>query len=202
MSDELYEELIVQYENATRTVMAQLLNLQHELLESKTIRNPIDSIHSRIKTHESLTDKCIRRGIDSDDIYRIKNEIRDIAGIRIICLYRDDIDRIEEMINQMPGMWVKETKDYVANPKENGYQSKHLIVYVQVSSLTEGQLKVPVEIQIRTLMMQAWSQVEHRSKYKAENPNPDTPEKLREVAELLHRVDDIFVEIRLQDGEG
>lgn len=202
MSDELYEELIVQYENATRTVMAQLLNLQHELLESKTIRNPIDSIHSRIKTYESLTDKCVRRGIDPDDIYRIKNEIRDIAGIRIICLYRDDINRIEEMINQMPGMWVKETKDYVTNPKENGYQSKHLIVYVQVSSLTEGQLKVPVEIQIRTLMMQAWSQVEHRSKYKSKNPNPDTPEKLREVAELLHRVDDIFVDIRRQDGEG
>lgn len=202
MSDELYEELIVQYENATRTVMAQLLNLQHELLESKTIRNPIDSIHSRIKTYESLTDKCVRRGIDPDDIYRIKNEVRDIAGIRIICLYRDDINRIEEMINQMPGMWVKETKDYVTNPKENGYQSKHLIVYVQVSSLTEGQLKVPVEIQIRTLMMQAWSQVEHRSKYKSKNPNPDTPEKLREVAELLHRVDDIFVDIRRQDGEG
>lgn len=202
MSDELYEELIVQYENATRTVMAQLLNLQHELLESKTIRNPIDSIHSRIKTYESLTDKCVRRGIDPDDIYRIKNEIRDIAGIRIICLYRDDINRIEEMINQMPGMWVKETKDYVTNPKENGYQSKHLIIYVQVSSLTEGQLKVPVEIQIRTLMMQAWSQVEHRSKYKSKNPNPDTPEKLREVAELLHRVDDIFVDIRRQDGEG
>lgn len=202
MSKDLYEEMIVQYENATRTVMAQLQNLQHELLESKTVRNPIDSIHSRIKTYESLADKCVRRGIDINDVERVKREIRDIAGIRVICLYRDDIDRIEEMIGKMPGLWIKETKDYVTNPKENGYQSKHLIVYVEVSSLTEGQLKVPVEIQIRTLMMQAWSQVEHRSKYKAKNPNPETPAKLLKVAELLHEVDDIFVEIRLQDGEG
>ncbi len=202
MSKELYKRLIVQYENAMNTVMAQLQNMQHELSESDAIRNPIDSFKPRIKTYESLTDKCIRRGIDPNDIRRIRSEIRDIAGIRVLCVYRDDIDRIEEMIGKMPGLWIKETKDYVTNPKENGYQSKHLIAYVEVSSLTEGQLKVPVEIQIRTLMMQAWSQVEHRSKYKAKNPNPETPAKLLKVAELLHEVDDIFVEIRLQDGEG
>ena len=196
MNEELYRELIVPYENAVRVLATQLENLQHELKESKTIRNPIDSIHSRIKSYDSLMEKCQKRGVDKDDVQAVKNAIKDIAGIRIICLYKDDIARIAKLVGNTPGVSIQESKDYVTSPKENGYQSMHLITFVQIPSIAEGNQMVPVEVQIRTLAMQAWAQVEHRAKYKAKNPDANNAEQLKKVADLLEQVDEFFVRIR------
>ena len=196
MNEELYRELIVPYENAVRVLATQLENLQHELKESKTIRNPIDSIHSRIKSYDSLMEKCQKRGVDKDDVQAVKNAIKDIAGIRIICLYKDDIARIARLVGNTPGVSIQESKDYVTSPKENGYQSMHLITFVQIPSIAEGNQMVPVEVQIRTLAMQAWAQVEHRAKYKAKNPDANNAEQLKKVADLLEQVDEFFVRIR------
>lgn len=196
------QEFVVPYVNAVRVVTAQLENLQYELKLSKTVRNPIDSIHHRIKTYSSLMDKCAANQVNPDDADEIKEKIRDIGGIRIICLYNDDLRRIARMVGNMPGVSIDTTKDYLTNPKPNGYQSLHLIVSVQISSM-EGNLRVPVEIQIRTLAMQQWAQVEHRSKYKAMNPNPgpELDEDLRKAAELLKQMDELFVKIRKESGD-
>lgn len=198
MDDLTYRELIVPYENAVRTTVSHITNLQHELQESPTIRNPIDSIHFRIKSHESLEEKCISREVDINDLKAVKDNIKDIGGIRIICLYKDDVYKIATLIGNIPGVSIVEKKDYLNKPKKNGYQSLHLIAYVQVPTIADGNIIVPVEIQIRTVVMQAWAQVEHRSKYKAKNPCPEAETQLREVAELLEKVDDIFTEIRLK----
>lgn len=202
MNEVAYKELIVPYENAVRVLVTQLENLQHELKESKTVRNPIDSIHHRIKTYDSLLEKCQKRNVNSNDIPAVKDTIKDIGGIRIICLYRDDVERVARMIGNTPGVSIYEKKDYIATPKENGYQSLHLITYVQIPSVVDGNQIVPVEVQIRTLAMQAWAQVEHRAKYKAKNPaDAEAADQLKKVADLLQQVDEIFVNIRTRSND-
>lgn len=208
MNKETYEELIVPYSNALRIVRAHIENIQQELLVSQTIRNPIDSVYGRIKSLESIEEKCQRPhyNVDFNNIDEIKEKILDIAGVRITCLYKDDLFIIKSYLERIPGIFIQEVKDYTKKPKDNGYQSLHLKTKIEISSITHGALKVPVEIQIRTLNMQEWAQVEHRARYKAPihtniPPDPELDKLLLEAATLSARIDDVYIEIRKKSGE-
>ena len=135
--------------------------------------NPIEHVKSRVKSPESILKKINRKDLDIS-IASIKESIRDIAGIRIVCSFISDIYTISEMIQSQKDLKIVECKDYIKNPKPNGYQSLHLILQIPVF-MSDGVEEVYVEIQIRTIGMDFWASLEHKIFYKY---NKDIPQKL------------------------
>ena len=158
--------------------------------EFKTLHkyNPIEHVTSRIKSKESINKKLKKKGLEPTYENLIKT-INDVAGIRIICSFIPDIFKIVEMIENMPDMTIVKKKDYVTNPKENGYSSYHLIVSVPVS-LSVGTINVKVEIQIRTMAMDFWASLEHKINYKYDKQIPKGIRKeLKECAKMTQKLD-------------
>jgi putative GTP pyrophosphokinase len=136
--------------------------------------NPIEHVASRIKSPESILKKVRKKGCELS-LPSIRENINDIAGIRIICSFTSDIYKVSEMLQKQENMRIIECKDYIKNPKPNGYQSLHLIMEVPVF-LSDRTEKVRVEAQIRTIGMDFWASLEHKIYYKC---NKEVPEKLR-----------------------
>lgn len=132
--------------------------------------NPIEHVKSRLKSPESILRKIERKG-DEFTIESIQKNIRDIAGVRITCSFISDIYAIKDMIANQKDVTLVECKDYIKNPKPNGYQSMHLIVQVPVF-MSDGEQKVFVEIQIRTIAMDFWASLEHKIYYKYDKEIP------------------------------
>ena len=133
--------------------------------------NPIEYIETRVKSTESLMNKMIKYNIPFN-IEDLKENIFDIAGIRIVCSFISDIYHLVDMIEQNEDITVINKKDYIANPKDSGYRSFHLIVKVPIF-LTTGREEVYVEIQIRTIAMDFWASLEHKIRYKFKGIVPD-----------------------------
>ncbi|MBR3169562.1 hypothetical protein IKF23_03965 [Candidatus Saccharibacteria bacterium] len=158
-------------------------------------RNPFDRIESRIKTFKSVKGKCRERGYPCN-MQGIRENVRDVAGIRIITKYIDEIDLVKNMIIQMPGVNVVSIKDYVTNPKPNGYQSVHLSCQIEVYDAINGSRLVPLEIQLRSKSMNLWATLEHDLKYKNENPSPEVDEKFRRIGMILREFDEEAIALR------
>lgn len=140
--------------------------------------NPIEHVITRVKSVDSIISKVEKKGLPlSLDI--IKEHIRDIAGIRIICSFVSDIYRISEMIQKQSDIQVVEVKDYINNPKQNGYQSLHIVMKIPVY-MSDRKEDVFVEMQIRTIAMEFWASLEHKIYYKY---NKRVPKRLMD--ELL-----------------
>jgi len=137
--------------------------------------NPIEHVESRIKSPESILRKLRKKGFELS-LPSIRENINDIAGIRIVCSFISDIYKISEMLQNQKDIKVIQCKDYIKNPKPNGYQSLHLIVEVPVF-MSDRIENVKVEVQIRTIGMDFWASLEHKIYYKC---NKEVPEKLRE----------------------
>jgi putative GTP pyrophosphokinase len=129
-------------------------------------RNPIDSIKTRIKDFESIRKK-LRKNQYSFSINSIEKNVNDVAGIRIICPFIDDIYMLADCLLSQDDITLLEKKDYIKNPKENGYRSLHLIVEIPIFLHNEKH-PVKVEIQLRTIAMEFWANLEHRLRYKKE----------------------------------
>ncbi len=141
--------------------------------------NPIESIKGRIKSLDSIARKMIRKKI-VPSFEAIEQNIRDIAGVRVICSFESDVYRMADHFLRQDDITLLEEKDYIANPKENGYRSLHLIVAVPIFT-EKGKLDVPVEVQMRTIAMDFWASLEHKIRYKK-----NIPEELRnELSECL-----------------
>jgi len=150
--------------------------------------NPIEHITYRIKTPKSIAKKLMRYGKDVN-IENIIKYINDVAGIRIICSFVSDIYRIADLLKKMSDIKVLKIKDYIANPKPNGYTSYHMIVSVPVC-LSNITVDTKVEIQIRTIAMDVWASLEHKICYKFEGEAPEHIQKeLKECSELLAYLD-------------
>lgn len=174
--------------NAAMKEMATKIEILREDFKLKNKYNPIEHIKSRLKTPESIISKANKKGLalNMEDITR---EIRDIAGVRIVCSFTHDIYTIAEVLRKNIDMEVIEIKDYVQNPKPSGYTSYHMIVQIPVS-LTTGKEIVPVEIQIRTIAMDFWASLEHKIKYKYSCDIPESvKEDLRECSEKIKCLD-------------
>lgn len=164
------------------------LNILNEEFQFIHDYNPIEHVKTRIKNPESVMDKLRRKNMDIN-LENAKEHIRDIAGVRVICSFSTDIYQILEMISQQTDVKVIEVKDYVLNPKPNGYKSLHLIVEIPVF-LTNRIENVLVEIQIRTSAMDFWASLEHKIYYKYnEGIPPEIQQQLKESADMINLLD-------------
>ena len=169
-------------------------------------RNPIESIKSRIKSHESLIRKMRSRNIPLN-LQAMEENITDIAGIRVICSFPEDIYTLAECLLRQDDITLIERKDYIQNPKESGYRSLHLIVEVPIF-LQNQTRKMKVEVQLRTIAMDFWASLEHKLRYKKNIPDDmahELAEELRLCAEqsasLDQRMEDIKFRIAQAEGE-
>ena len=162
--------------------------------------NPIEHVNTRLKSAKSIIKKAQRKNLPLR-LDAIRENIRDIAGIRIICSFVSDIYRISGMIRAQSDIEVVEVKDYIRNPKPNGYRSLHLILKIPVF-MSDGVERVYVEMQIRTIAMDFWASLEHKIYYKYNKQVPEhLTRQLKEaastVAELDHRMECINDEINI-----
>lgn len=175
------------YLSATREITTKLENLNNEFRFS-TERNPIHHIQSRVKTPASIVKKLQRRGLEVG-VESARKNLTDIAGVRVICPYIDDIYLISEMLLSQDDIALVRTSDYIKNPKPNGYRSLHHIVTVPVFLSTMVEI-VNVEIQIRTIAMDFWASLEHELGYKlAERKTESISNELKECAEEISDID-------------
>nr|WP_309100034.1 GTP pyrophosphokinase family protein [Fredinandcohnia onubensis] len=150
--------------------------------------NPIEHVSSRLKSPESILNKIQRKGYDYS-FESITENIRDIAGIRITCAYISDIYKISEMLQKQKDVTLIECKDYIKNPKPNGYQSLHLIVQIPIF-MSDREEHIFVEIQIRTIAMDFWASLEHKIYYKYNKEIPQhMKDELKEAAITAAQLD-------------
>lgn len=158
------------YQAAIREVQTKLEILDDEF-QMKHRRNPIHHMHSRMKSIESMMDKLRRKNAELNIESAVQN-LTDIAGIRVICSYVQDVYTVANLLTRQDNVHLTRVRDYIQNPKENGYRSLHLVVEVPVF-LAEGRVMVPVEVQIRTIAMDFWASLEHSMRYKAPDGVPE-----------------------------
>ncbi len=165
-----WNEVILTYSAALKQVNTKLeiLNDEFQLVHQY---NPIEHIKSRLKTAESIVKKLKKYGRESS-IENMVTYVNDIAGIRIICSFTDDIYEIAQMIAKQSDIKVIEVKDYIQNPKPSGYMSYHMLVSIPVY-LSDKIVETKVEIQIRTVAMDFWASLEHKINYKFEGNVPE-----------------------------
>jgi len=175
------------YLAATREIETKLENLNDEFKYGKD-RNPIHQIQTRVKTPKSIMGKLIRRGHELS-VQSAREHLTDIAGVRVICAYIDDIYLIANLLMAQDDITVIRISDYMKNPKPNGYRSLHLIVTVPVF-LSTGRENVNVEIQIRTIAMDFWASLEHHLSYKYANDNTESVMlELKDCADVIANTD-------------
>ncbi len=165
-------------------------------------RNPIHTITSRLKSPRSLLEKMQRKGLPLT-IPSMRENLHDIAGVRVVCNYLEDVSEIAEALLCQNDIRLVERKDYITCPKESGYRSLHLVVSVPVF-LSDRSSEVPVEVQIRTIAMDFWASLEHRLRYKNEDVlqahGPEVDDiraRLVESAHLIAAIDQAMQ--RIQD---
>ncbi|WP_087973962.1 GTP pyrophosphokinase [Oceanobacillus rekensis] len=164
------------------------LNILKEEFQYIHEYNPIEHLKSRIKSPESILKKMARKNLDIS-IDSIRQNIKDIVGIRVVCSFISDIYKISDMIQKQKDIKVIEVKDYIANPKPNGYKSLHLILSIPVF-LSDREDEVFVEIQIRTIAMDFWASLEHKIYYKYNGKIPDSlTMEITEAATVANKLD-------------
>lgn len=197
-----YMDMQVLYRSAIREVSSRLEVLDDEF-QFRHKRNPIHSIQTRLKTPQSMMEKLGRRNL-TPSIEVMREELTDIAGIRVICPYVEDIYYLAQLLCTQEGMQQVQVRDYIQQPKANGYRSLHLVVKAPVYFST-GSHMVPVEIQIRTIAMDFWASLEHELRYKSEvHATEDIVKELREcadnIADLDHRMQLIYKRLNNMEG--
>ena len=168
------------------------LNTKIEILNNEFVNrydhNPIEHIKSRLKTADSIVKKLKKDGYEVT-IENMMDHLSDIAGIRIICSFTSDIYQIADMIAAQGDITVLHVKDYIQNPKPNGYKSYHMVVTVPVY-LADGPVQTKVEIQIRSVAMDFWASLEHKIAYKFEGNAPEgLLRELKECADVVDMLD-------------
>ena len=182
-----FNELMIRYSGAIREVKTKLEVLNDEF-QIKRSHNPISYIKSRIKKPASIYEKLLRRGYPVS-LESIEKNLHDVAGIRVICGYVQDIYTVADMLASQSDIKVLEVKDYIARPKSNGYRSLHLVVSVPVF-FSDQCIPMKVEVQIRTIAMDFWATLEHQLKYKSEGPVPEVIAKeLKDCSDVIAETD-------------
>ena len=175
------------YSSALKSINTKIEILNNEFIQLYNY-NPIEHVTSRLKTPQSIVKKLKSKGREVD-IENMVEHVNDIAGIRIICSFMSDIYPIADMIAKQADITVLYVKDYIKNPKANGYKSYHMVVTIPVY-LSDGKIETKVEIQIRTIAMDFWASLEHKIAYKFEGHAPDYIEaELKDCADMVHMLD-------------
>ena len=177
-----WDKIMFVYESALEEMNTKLRILNREFGMNHSY-NPIEHLNSRIKSRDSIIDKLHRYGKEVTYENLVKY-INDVAGIRIICAFTTDIYSLAQMISSQADVKVLAVKDYIANPKPNGYMSYHMIVSVPVF-FSDRVVETKVEIQIRTIAMDFWASLEHKINYKFDGDTPASfKRELKECADI------------------
>lgn len=188
-----FEEMMLYNKCAIKEIQTKLEILNDEL-SLKTKRNPIESITSRLKQPKSIVEKLERNGWHVS-INSVEEHLNDVAGVRVICSFIEDIYSVADMFVKQDDIKVLIKKDYIKMPKDNGYRSLHLIVEVPIF-LSEKVMYRRVEVQIRTIAMDFWASLEHQVKYKKGITDADRiVEELAECADVITKTDEKMQEI-------
>ena len=183
-----FQEFMMMYGCAIKEVRTKFEVLNDDFSVTYNY-NPIEMIKSRVKSPMSIFGKIKRKGYEMN-MDSVLGNINDVAGVRIICSFIDDIYKIAEMFTSQDDITVIEIKDYIKNPKPNGYRSYHMIVEVPVFFANRKQ-NMRVEVQFRTIAMDFWASLEHKMKYKKDIPNMEQVEKeLTECANIIALTDE------------
>lgn len=183
MTNKKYHELITPYQDAMSILIERIQLLDHSLYEESDVeQKAIHHIESRIKSQESIEEKLKRQNLAVNKENAMEN-LKDIAGIRVVCFFESDIYKLVDVLKrQSIFIWIKE-KDYIKNPKSNGYRSFHVILAVPLYYLDVTEY-FPVEIQFRSMAMDLWASMEHRICYKKDKDGVLKEEFLKYAEEL------------------
>lgn len=181
-----WDNFLWPYDEAVRELKVKFRSLRQSFL-TQGEHSPIEFVVGRVKTVDSIKEKMQRRVISPDVI---ETDMQDIAGIRIVCQFVDDIYKVVDLIHERDDMEVIEERDYVQNAKPSGYSSYHMVISYTVY-LPTGSKKLLAEIQIRTLAMNFWATVEHTLNYKYQGSYPkDISQRLKSTAETAYKLDE------------
>ena len=189
-----FNRLMTEFSSAIMEVETKLKVLNAEFSQEYN-RNPFESIKTRLKSPESISEKLERRGFPST-VESIQENLTDVAGVRVICSFPDDIYRLADLLTGQDDIILIRKKDYIKNPKPNGYRSLHLILSVPIF-LSNEKKYMNVEVQFRTIAMDFWASLEHKLKYKKNvNDTDEIVEQLRVCADSIEELDYQMQEIR------
>lgn len=193
---EKMQELKLIHSCAIKEVSTKLEILDYEF-KIRRKRNPIEYIKSRVKSPESILDKLQRKNVELS-IESARKTLNDIAGIRVICSFVSDIYEIAEMLKKQEDVTLIEEKDYIQNPKPNGYRSLHMVIEIPVF-FSDHIESVRVEVQIRTIAMDFWASLEHKLYYKNSGKDSVNIKKdLKECANVIAATDMKMQEIQME----
>lgn len=180
--------ILQKYEAAMRQMVVRFEILDRDLSIRRN-RNPIHHIESRMKTPMSIYDKLLRYGKEPT-ISNLEEYLMDVAGVRVICSYKNDVKQLMGLLRRQDDLEIVRVKNYIENPKPNGYRSLHVIVRVPVYFMDSKQM-VPVEVQIRTIAMDYWASLEHDLRYKAvaDLKKLDIADELKACAQNLEEIE-------------
>lgn len=191
-----YGTLAMYYQSAIDEVETKLKIIDRELNSDINVgrNNMIHHIESRVKTLRSIISKLERKGLTfSNEV--IAKELGDVAGIRVICAYVDDIYLILDSVSRQTDITVLEIKDYIKVPKSSGYRSVHIVLEVPVFFFKETR-RLKVEVQFRTIAMDYWASLEHGLKYKHEVADMSLSQRLVTTADLISNLEEEMLAIR------
>ena len=194
-----YKELMTCYKCAMMEVETKFRVLNEEL-SLEYDRNPIETIKTRLKSAESISDKLTALNVPIT-VGSIEKNLHDVAGVRVICGFPSDIYTLADAFLKQDDITLIEKKDYIANPKPNGYRSLHLIVEIPIY-LHDEKRPMKVEVQFRTISMDWWASLEHKIRYKKDvKVSKEITEELRECAESAAMLDDKMEQIQKKIGK-
>lgn len=190
--DNNFEKVMLIYSSAMKILRAKI-DILNEEFKTFYDYNPIDHITERIKSLESIIEKMNKKNLELT-YGNLIEEINDIAGIRIVCSFKDDVFKLVDILEGLQDIEILERKDYITNPKQSGYASYHMIVNVPVA-FSEQTIYVKVEVQIRTIAMDFWASLEHKLKYKKDIKKKASKELIK-CANIISKLDDKMLDIK------
>ncbi|OPF87321.1 GTP pyrophosphokinase [Vagococcus martis] len=192
MENRNWQLFLAPYEQAVSELKVKLRNIRTQYKENN-LHTPIEFVTGRVKPKDSILTKATLRGID---LNRLEDEMQDIAGLRIMCQFVEDIYEVVSLLRKRTDIKIIHERDYITNKKASGYRSYHLVIEYPVQ-LIMGEKKIYVEIQIRTLAMNFWATIEHSLNYKYDGEFPEEINKRLELtAEAAYLLDEEMSKIR------
>lgn len=187
-----WDYFLAPYKQAVEELKIKLKGMRIQF-EMDTSHSPIEFVTGRVKPIASILDKANQKGIALD---RLEEEMQDIAGLRMMCQFVDDIHTVVKLLRNRNDFEVVEERDYISQQKKSGYRSYHVVIRYPVQTI-HGEKKILVEIQIRTLAMNFWATIEHSLNYKYKGHFPeDIKKRLLRAAEAAFQLDEEMSQIR------
>lgn len=192
---QLWNDFLAPYKQAVVELKVKLKGIRHQY-KLEDLHAPVEFVTGRLKPLASIYDKTLEKGIPFEPSSELAAEVPDIAGLRIMCQFVDDIEAVVSMLRERKDMKVVEERDYISHKKQSGYRSYHIIIEYPVQTI-HGEEIILVEIQIRTLAMNFWASIEHSLNYKYQSELPDViRQRLESAAEAAFRLDEEMSLIR------